>query len=399
MISMLLESWRYPEELKSLYVLKKRRGNGTRDKRSIDILARELDDKSFCYAVLGKVSRSFAAVIQQLPEELRDAVCIFYLVLRGLDSIEDDTSVAVSVRSDLLKNFHLKHHDTDWSLSGVGDSTDYRLLLEHYPLVISAFQKLQPKQQEIILNICQQMGEGMAQYLDKEIVEMRDYDEYCGYVAGLVGIGLSQLFYSSGLESEEVAQREELSNAMGLFLQKTNIIRDFHEDFSAGRNFWPREVWGNYASGLDDFTEMDQSKANPCLNHLVTDALQHAADCLTYLKSIRDREVFRFCAIPQVMAIATLAKIYDDNAVFHQHLKIRKGLTAKLILQTENFENVQAIFEDFAIRIFNKIPTNDPNGYLTATYLRRLIKKKSKIREIDLFSKQRSMGEKHAMAS
>ncbi len=37
-----------------------------------------------------QVSRSFAVVIQQLPQELQDPVCIFYLVLRGLDSVEDD---------------------------------------------------------------------------------------------------------------------------------------------------------------------------------------------------------------------------------------------------------------------------------------------------------------------
>ena len=35
---------------------------------------------AFCYDMLNKVSRSFAIVIQQLPHELQDAVCIFYLV-------------------------------------------------------------------------------------------------------------------------------------------------------------------------------------------------------------------------------------------------------------------------------------------------------------------------------
>ena len=33
------------------------------------------------------VSRSFAAVIMELPDELREAVCIFYLVLRALDTV------------------------------------------------------------------------------------------------------------------------------------------------------------------------------------------------------------------------------------------------------------------------------------------------------------------------
>jgi farnesyl-diphosphate farnesyltransferase len=34
---------------------------------------------------------------------------------------------------------------------------------------------------------------------------------------------------------------------MGLFLQKTNIIRDYLEDFVDGRAFWPQEVrWRGY---------------------------------------------------------------------------------------------------------------------------------------------------------
>lgn len=41
-----------------------------------------------------------------------------------------------------------------------------------------------------------------------------------------------QLFASSQLESEEFADMEYLANHMGLFLQKTNIIRDYLEDIN-----------------------------------------------------------------------------------------------------------------------------------------------------------------------
>jgi farnesyl-diphosphate farnesyltransferase len=47
-----------------------------------------------------------------------------------------------------------------------------------------------------------------------------------------------------------------LSNHMGLFLQKTNIIRDYLEDIveePAPRMFWPREIWGKHATQLADF--------------------------------------------------------------------------------------------------------------------------------------------------
>lgn len=63
-------------------------------------------------------------------------------------------------------------------------------------------------------------------------------------MAGLVGIGLSRLFSVSGLEVEEVGRDERLANSMGLFLQKTNIIRDYLEDVLQGREFWPKAVSG-----------------------------------------------------------------------------------------------------------------------------------------------------------
>lgn len=66
--------------------------------------------------------------------------------------------------------------------------------------------------------------------------------QYCHYVAGLVGIGLSRLFSNSGLEDPLCGQDTLIANSMGLFLQKTNIIRDFLEDLQDGRVFWPKEV-------------------------------------------------------------------------------------------------------------------------------------------------------------
>ena len=41
-----------------------------------------------------------------------------------------------------------------------------------------------------------------------------------------------QLFASSQLESMEFAEMDDLANHMGLFLQKTNIIRDYLEDIN-----------------------------------------------------------------------------------------------------------------------------------------------------------------------
>ena len=56
--------------------------------------------------------------------------------------------------------------------------------------------------------------------------------------------------FASKLETSTKLESNSLSNEMGLFLQKTNITRDFAEDLEMGRIFWPEESWKNKASNL-----------------------------------------------------------------------------------------------------------------------------------------------------
>lgn len=65
-----------------------------------------------------------------------------------------------------------------------------------------------------------------------------------------------------------------------------------------------------------------------CLNHMVSNAMQHAPRCLEYMQQLRNPQVFSFCAIPQIMAIATLAMCYDNGEVFEGVVKMRRGQTA-----------------------------------------------------------------------
>jgi len=45
---------------------------------------------------------------------------------------------------------------------------------------------------QVIADITRRMGAGMAEFIEKEVESVADYELYCHYVAGLVGIGLSQ---------------------------------------------------------------------------------------------------------------------------------------------------------------------------------------------------------------
>jgi farnesyl-diphosphate farnesyltransferase len=363
----------HPEEWKPLYEVRKKYKAYKPDTRNLNYLSGELSDIEFCYAALSKVSRSFSVAIRLLPDELRDAVCIFYLVLRGLDSIEDDTNVEKEVRKDLLAKYYTFLDDPGWSISGIGTNMDYRMLLQNFRKVISSYRRLDVNYRQVIQRISKRMGNGMIKYLDRPLEYTGEYNEYCYYVAGLVGVGLTDLFVISGLEDEHLGKRKDLQVAMGQFLQKTNIIRDIREDLEEGRTFWPRQIWGKYATEMHDFKDSDFTESVFVLNHMVTDALAQAPQCLEYLRMVRNPGIFQFCAIPQVMAIATLAEVFNNPDVFKKNVKIRKGLAATLFINTIDFKNALVIFHSMAERIYNKISLNDPNIELHIKILKKIL--------------------------
>lgn len=69
----------------------------------------EITDENvrFCDDMLGKVSRSFSAVIRQLPKGLCLEILIFYLTLRALDTVEDDMEAFKGRESEKLE--HLRN--------------------------------------------------------------------------------------------------------------------------------------------------------------------------------------------------------------------------------------------------------------------------------------------------
>ncbi|KFU93067.1 Squalene synthase, partial [Chaetura pelagica] len=294
----------------------------------------------------------------------RHAVCIFYLVLRALDTVEDDMTISLDVKVPMLHEFHSYLYQPEWKYTESKEKD--RQVLEDFPTISMEFRNLSKVYQDVISDICHKMGVGMAEFLEKKVDSQHEWDKYCHYVAGLVGIGLSRLFSASKLEDPIVGQDTELANSMGLFLQKTNIIRDYLEDQLEGREFWPREVWSRYAKKLSDFAKPENiDMAVHCLNELITNALHHVPDVLTYLSRLKNQSVFNFCAIPQVMAIATLAACYNNKQVFKGVVKIRKGQAVTLMMDATSIQAVKAIMYQYAEEIYQKIPSTDPSSNKT----------------------------------
>lgn len=322
------------------------------------------------YELLDATSRSFAAVIKELHPELRDSIMVFYLVLRALDTVEDDMTIDPLIKVPLLRTFHEKLNTKDYTFTGSGPDEKDRAVLVEFDAILTEYHRLKPEHQDIVKKITLKMGNGMADYIVDEnfntngVATVADFDLYCHYVAGLVGEGLSDLMVLAGFADKQVqADDYALSESMGLFLQKTNIIRDYHEDLEDGRSFYPRDVWSKYTETLPNFhkNENERELGVHCINELVLNALGHVTDVLTYLSLITESTSFNFCAIPQVMAIATLAEIYNNREVLEKNVKIRKGTTCKLILDSRTLPDVVKIFKHYVRVINKKLDVKDPN--------------------------------------
>ncbi|KAI0170680.1 farnesyl-diphosphate farnesyl transferase [Pestalotiopsis sp. NC0098] len=330
--------------------------------------SKECETLSKCFFYLDMTSRSFAAVIQELNPDMLVPITLFYLVLRGLDTIEDDMTIPLEKKEPLLRGFDKLMKIDGWTFNENGPNEKDRELLVHFDVVITELKKLKPNYYEIIEDVTVKMGNGMADYAikaeNKEGVEtVAQYEEYCHYVAGLVGEGLTRLFLEGEWANPALKDRPELTESMGQFLQKTNIIRDVHEDFEDDRRWWPTEVWSKYVDKWEDiFKPENREKAMQCTSELVLNALKNVDECLFYMAAIREQSVFNFVAIPQTMAIATLELVFRNPAIFHSHLKITKGDACQLMMEsTQNLRVVCDTFRRYTRRIAKKNDPRDPN--------------------------------------
>lgn len=296
-------------------------------------------------------------------------VCVFYLILRGLDTIEDDTSIPLEIKEPLLRDFKENLEQDGWTFTGNRLEEKDRELLVQFDNVVAEFRKLKPVYQTIIKDITDKMGNGMADFARKAalgdigVETVEEYDLYCWHVAGVVGEALTRLFIEAGLGEATLINHFHLYKSMGLLLQKNNIIRDIREDHDDGRHFWPKEIWSKHVDNFEDLFEPENLElALNCSSEMILNALGHVSDCLSYLVGLREQSVFNFCAIPQAMALATLEICFRNPALLERNVKITRGDAFQLMMESsQDLERVCEVFSRYVHRIQQKNSPKDPN--------------------------------------
>ncbi|MCH5585433.1 phytoene/squalene synthase family protein [Shimazuella sp. AN120528] len=237
------------------------------------------------FEVLEKTSRTFSIPISYLTDGLKEAVASAYLCMRAIDEIEDHPDLPSATKHDLLVEISklLNAGDMDEKVLN-GLYKPYQSKLPEVTLRLSDWLKIcPPALQTRIKEATSIMAQGMAEWVmkDWQIKTEKDLDDYTYYVAGLVGVMLSDIWEWH----DETKTDRDLAIAFGRGLQSVNILRNRSEDKDRGVNFFP-DGWGE--------KEMfDYAKRNLELGD-------------TYIESLNPGSILHFCEIPLALAHGTL---------------------------------------------------------------------------------------------
>jgi len=276
--------------------------------------------------VLPHVSRTFALTIPQLPAALRIGVTNAYLLCRIADTIEDEPALSPAETLSFLQRFMA-------ALTGRSDArvlaaeiaarlsdgtlATERDLVANMQRVINVTDGLSPGQRTAIHRCVELMCYGMPRFQDtaslRGLPRLVDLDDYCYYVAGVVGDMLTELFceYSPAIARRR-AELQSLSVSFAQGLQMTNILKDVWEDRSRGACWLPQEVFTRYGV---DLAQVSSEPADPRfaagMLELVAIAHGHLRNALEYTLLIPGREtgIRRFCLWAVGLAVLTLQKI------------------------------------------------------------------------------------------
>src|SRR5579864_8484220 len=309
-------------------------------------------DEVYQDQILPHVSRTFALTIPQLPPALSIPVTSAYLLCRIADTIEDEPALSASETLAFLQRFSavvggsgesgalardLEHRLSDRTLPTERD------LVSNMDRVVRVTASLGPAQHAAIRRCVELMCYGMPRFQFnasvKGLPRSGDLDDYCYYVAGVVGEMLTDLFCDY---SPQIARRRAaLSTLAASFaqgLQMTNILKDVWEDRSRGACWLPQEVFSRHGVDLAQLSsEPFDPRFGAGFRELVGVAHAHLRNALDYTLLIPSREtgIRRFCLWAIGLAVLTLRKIeHNPRFTAGAQVKVTRSAVATTRLLT-----------------------------------------------------------------
>ena len=170
-----------------------------------------------------RVARTFSLACRLLPRAIRDDVYRLYLVFRTLDDMVDFGDPRASARLGAVEA---------WCDGHLPSSREARLL--------ATLDSRYPLPRDALIDFCRGMRDDLG---GTPIETEHDLDVYCYRVAGTVGVTMAALLGTRDLDDARPS-----ASALGMAMQRTNILRDIDEDLENGRIYLASETIDRYGS-------------------------------------------------------------------------------------------------------------------------------------------------------
>jgi len=328
--------------------------------------------------ILGGVSRTFALTIPSLPRALRVPVTNAYLLCRIADTIEDDADLSVEDKRASGRQF-IEVLRGNRSATAFAQTLAPRLapetlaaereLVASVEQVVEVTRSFGEVQRQALIRCVSLMSEGMHRFQQQVGLRGLDtqqrLDEYCYFVAGVVGEMLTELFCEySGAIARRRQQLMRLAPSFGQGLQMTNILKDVRADRERGVCWLPRSAFGLPSAGQGDLiAELDAETLRAGMERLAVVAHGHLQNALSYTLMIPRRYlgIRRFCLWALGMAVPTLDNIYR-NPVFESgdEVKISRVEVRKIVRRYGLMAGSDAMLRALFRRASRGLPDSDP---------------------------------------
>ncbi|WP_158996683.1 squalene/phytoene synthase family protein [Pigmentibacter ruber] len=325
----------------------------------------------YCLTILPNVSRSFAIGIEFLSGELQNSVLIGYLLCRIIDTIEDDKDLDVSLKEKFLQEFP-KCFENDFLLKEYqnlakklsGDKQHINLL-ENLDKVFVVFKNLKEESKEVLKKCVIEMAYGMADFVRRypkgiRISSVEEYKKYCYYVAGTVGVLLTDLWFIHGrcITVQKLKQLNENSILFGEALQTVNILKDIVWDANNENSIYiPENLLKKYGLDHSNFLLPEKKQQSGlAIKEMLMLAKNDVSYSLEYVKTLplANFRIRFFCIFPLLLAIATFNEIQKSDSIIFSEKIIK--VSRKRVFYIKIYSILASLF-NFLLsdRLLNKI--------------------------------------------
>jgi squalene synthase HpnC len=203
-----------------------------------------------CHRIARASHSNFYYAFSLLPKPKRDALAALYAFMRLVDDVSDEDQGLLAKQRGLAK-WRAALDEAATGHSQVFDGTAVMPLpseasygeAEVLPALVDTMRRY-----KMPVRYLHDLISGAE--MDLTVRTYPTFDrlrEYCYRVAGTVGLTCTHVFGFHDPRALDLAEK------LGLAFQLTNIIRDVHEDYAAGRVYLPEEDLQRYGVSAQDF--------------------------------------------------------------------------------------------------------------------------------------------------